>query len=143
MLRALLYGLAILHLGPGIAFALLAFGCEGVAPYLGEACGDSVFRSFALFTVVGWLILSVGLAAVLLLRRAASSTVARVWALLALFVLGALVAAAGAWLTGSQFWFLAIPASLAAGWLSVANPLACEPMPPSGAADSHSRKSAA
>lgn len=28
MLRALVYGLAILHLGPGIAFALVAFGCD-------------------------------------------------------------------------------------------------------------------
>lgn len=130
MLRALLYGLAILHLGPGIAFGLLAFGCEGADPYLGAACGKNAFLSFALLTVGGWLILGLGLAAILLLRRARNvgtpGTSARVWALLVLLALGALITAAGVWLTASQYWFFAIPSSLAGGWLFLANPEACE-----------------
>jgi hypothetical protein len=40
---------------------------------------------------------------------------------------GALVAAAGVWLGGSQLWVLAVPAVLAAGWLMLANPQACAP----------------
>jgi len=70
MLRTLLYGLAILHLGPGLAFAIVAFGCEGAAPFLGAACGKNAISSFVALTVGGWFILSAGLAAVLLWRRA-------------------------------------------------------------------------
>ncbi len=146
MLRALLYGLTILHLGPGFAFALLAFGCDGATPYLAAVCGKSVFSSFALLTAGGWLILSLGLAAVHLVRLARSSvppsTSLRAWALLAVLAVGALLGASGAWLTGSQYWFLAIPASLATGWLFLANPLACAPEPPSGSGTA-GRKSAA
>jgi hypothetical protein len=131
MLRASLYGLTILHLGPGIAFALLAFGCDGATPYLGAVCGKSVLSSFALLTAGAWLILSLGLAALLLMRLARSSvpprTSLRVWALLAVLAVGALLGASGVWLTGSQYWCLAIPASLATGWLFLANPLACQP----------------
>lgn len=134
MLRALLVGLAILHLGPGIAFVMLAFGCEGAQPALGEACGKNFFSSFALITAAAWLVLSLGLAAVLLLRRARHAappgTASRVWALLSLLALGALITTAGVWLTGSQYWFLAVPSSLAAGWLYLANPEACEPCAP-------------
>ncbi|HWA37724.1 MAG TPA: hypothetical protein VG873_07665 [Burkholderiales bacterium] len=50
----------------------------------------------------------------------------RIRLLIAVLAVGALVAASGIWLTGSQYWLLAIPAALAAGWLFVANPLACE-----------------
>lgn len=131
MLRALLYGLTILHLGPGLAFALLAFGCDGATPYFGAVCGKSAFSSFALLTAAGWLILSLGLAAVRLVRLARSSTPPRTglraWALIAVLAVGALLGAAGAWLTGSQYGFLAIPAALATGWLFLANPLACQP----------------
>jgi hypothetical protein len=136
MLRVLLYGLTILHLGPGLAFALLAFGCDGATPYLGAICAKSVFSSFALLTAAGWLILSLGLAAVHLVRLARSSvphrTGLRVWALLAVLALGAMFGASGAWLTGSQLWFVAIPTALATGWLFLANPLECQPPHQSG-----------
>ena len=36
-------------------------------------------------------------------------------------------AALGRWLTGSDAWFLALPAALALAWLGVANPAACDP----------------
>lgn len=69
MLRVLIYGLTILHLGPGIAFAVLAFGCEEATPRLGALCGRNVFSSFALITLTSWTVLGLGLAAVLALRR--------------------------------------------------------------------------
>lgn len=34
---------------------------------------------------------------------------------------------AGAWFTGNPYWYLAIPAALALGWLWVANPDECTP----------------
>ena len=40
---------------------------------------------------------------------------------------GAAAGMAGAWLTGNPYWFLAIPAALAVGWLFVANPDECTP----------------
>lgn len=136
MPRALIYGLAILHLGPAMAFALLAFGCEEPTPSLGALCGEGALSSFALLTAGAWLILLLGLAAMHLLWRARRSTPPstgpRVLALLALLATGAVLGAAAAWLTGSQYWFLAIPAALAIGWLFLANPLACQPEPPSG-----------
>lgn len=145
MLRALLYGLTILHLGPGFAFALLAFGCDGATPYLGAICGKSFFFSFALLTAGAWLILGLGLAAVHFVRHARSSvpprTSLRVWALLAVLSVGALLGASGAWLTGSQYWFLAIPASLATGWLFLANPLACQPAPQGSGSAGHNSES--
>lgn len=55
MLRTLLGALALLHLGPGLAFAVLAFGCEGVVPALGDWCGRSQLASFALITLAVWL----------------------------------------------------------------------------------------
>ncbi len=129
MLRALIYGLTILHLGPGIAFALLAFGCEQPEPYLGGVCGKGGLSSFGLLTVGAWLVLLVALAALRLVQRsrtcAPPNTAGRVLALLAVLATGALLGAAGAWLTGSQYWFLAIPGALALGWLFLANPLGC------------------
>lgn len=131
MLRALLYGLSILHLGPGIAFALLAFGCEGPSPALGTVCAGSVFASFAELTGAAWLILGLGLAATHLVRRARAamppSTGLRLMALLALVATGALMGGAWVWLTGSTHGFLAIPVAVAAGWLLLANPQACNP----------------
>ncbi len=35
MFRQLVVALALLHLGPGAAFALLAFGCDATPPALG------------------------------------------------------------------------------------------------------------
>lgn len=131
MLRALVYGLTILHLGPGIAFALLAFGCEAPEPYLRFVCEKDALSSFALLTVGAWVVLLVGLAAVALVLRArrivAPAAVPRAMALLAVLGTGAFVGAVGGWLTGSQHWFLAIPGALAVGWWFLANPLACVP----------------
>ena len=128
-LRALLYGLAILHLGPGIAFGVLAFGCEGTVPVLGAVCSKSLLASFALLTVGSWLILVAGLAAAMLVERArhGGPTRARLQALLAVLATGALLGAAGTWLTGNPSWWLAIPGALAGAWLFLANPLECAP----------------
>jgi hypothetical protein len=70
MLRALLYGLAILHLGPGIAFAVLAFGC-GPEQFLGDLCQKDTLKVFAGLTLVLWLLLSGGAVALRALRRRA------------------------------------------------------------------------
>ena len=133
MLRALVYGLTILHLGPGFAFALLAFGCEEPEPYLRFICGRDGLSSFGLLTIGAWAVLLVGLAAVFLVQRARRTpppnTAPRAIALVAVLSTGALLGAAGSWLTGSQHWFLAIPGALAVGWLFLANPLACTAEP--------------
>jgi hypothetical protein len=71
MLRTLLYGLTLLHLGPGIAFAVLAFGCDSAATLLGTLCTDSGLRPFVSITLASWLVLGAGLALFLLLRRQA------------------------------------------------------------------------
>jgi ABC-type antimicrobial peptide transport system permease subunit len=70
MLRALIYGLAILHLGPGVAFALLAFGCGQPGPLLGALCDSNPLSSFALLTAAAWVLMLVGLAAMYAVRRA-------------------------------------------------------------------------
>ncbi len=146
MLRALVYGLTILHLGPGIAFALLAFGCEEPEPYLRFICAKDALSSFALLSVGAWVVLLVGLAAASLVQRARRSVPPnsglRAIALLAVLSAGALLGAAGNWLSASQHWFLAIPGALAVGWLFLANPLACAPARPSAGASSE-RDSAA
>jgi hypothetical protein len=130
--RRLLVGLALLHLGPGAAFAVLAFGCDGTAPALASGvCGRSELAAFGWLTLLAWLVMGLGLAALHLLQKARAAplpgTGARLAALLALLAEGALVAAAGVWLGGSQLWVLAVPAVLAAGWLMLANPQACAP----------------
>lgn len=51
--------------------------------------------------------------------------------LLGCAALGAAVAFAGVFLSGNRWWYLAIPAVLAAGWLVFADPAQCEP--PAGA----------
>lgn len=131
MLRAFIYGLTILHLGPGIAFALLAFGCDGTSPYLGAICSRSVFSSFVIMTVGGWLILGLGLIAIWQVQRTrrapAPAIRERAASLLAVAVVGALLAAAGNWLVGGDAWVLAVPASVAVGWLFLANPENCRP----------------
>lgn len=55
MLKILFHGLAILHLGPGIAFALLSFGCESGQAWLGRYCEIDGLRAFAELTLAGWL----------------------------------------------------------------------------------------
>jgi len=69
MLRALLYGLAILHLGPGLAFAALAFGCDPSQPYLGAICQRDTFGAFINLTLIFWLVLGAGAVALAALRR--------------------------------------------------------------------------
>lgn len=51
--------------------------------------------------------------------------------LLACVALGVAIAFAGVFLSGSQWWYLAIPAVMAVGWLFLADPTQCEP--PAGA----------
>ncbi|MCK6427074.1 MAG: hypothetical protein L6Q75_18600 [Burkholderiaceae bacterium] len=68
MLRILLHALTVLHLGPGIAFALLAFGCDGVEPALGGLCSAaSPMKFFIVVTLLSWGVL--GVISALLLRR--------------------------------------------------------------------------
>ena len=57
MLRTLFHALAVLHLGPGIAFVMLAFGCNGLEPALGGLCAGSPMRFFVVATLVGWVVL--------------------------------------------------------------------------------------
>lgn len=54
MLRALIYGLTILHLGPGFAFAVVAFGCDSLDPMLGAMCQQDTFALFIHLTLVAW-----------------------------------------------------------------------------------------
>lgn len=49
-----------------------------------------------------------------------------VW-LLGCFAAGGVVGVVGSTLTGSDFWYLAIPAAIAAAWMFVADPTECEP----------------
>lgn len=60
MLRALIYGLTILHLGPGFAFAVLAFGCDSFNPALGDFCTGNQLKTFAWLTLGAWVILIAG-----------------------------------------------------------------------------------
>lgn len=57
MLRILVTALALLHLGPGIAFALLAFGCDEGHAWLGAICAGSQLRNFALLTLGAWAVM--------------------------------------------------------------------------------------
>lgn len=136
MLRALVHGLVFLHLGPAIAFALLAFGCGPGTPDL-ALCGKGPVAAFALLTTGAWLVLLLASAAVHLARRtrraAPPAAGLRASTLLACLATGALLAAAGTWLTGMQHWLLTLPGVLALGWLALANPLACAPGSPADA----------
>lgn len=129
MFRTLLAAITILHLGPGIAFGLLAFGCDGAATALPGLCGRSGLSGFAWMTLGSWLVLGLAHGAVVLVRRAAAAappaTGLRAGALLCSAGAGLALGATGAWATGSQAWYLALPAALAAGWLFLANPAAC------------------
>lgn len=67
MLRILVHALAVLHLGPGIAFAVLAFGCDGVEPLLGRVCAVGTMKLFVGVTLASWLVL--GLVSAVVIRR--------------------------------------------------------------------------
>ncbi|MFQ6404623.1 hypothetical protein ACIDE9_07635 [Methylophilus sp. 'Pure River'] len=54
MLRGLIYGLSILHLGPGFAFAVVAFGCEGTFSFLQGVCQQDAFAAFIKLTLAAW-----------------------------------------------------------------------------------------
>lgn len=54
MLRGLIYGLSILHLGPGFAFAVVAFGCDGSTPGLEGICQQDTFAAFIKLTLAAW-----------------------------------------------------------------------------------------
>lgn len=51
----------------------------------------------------------------------------RLACLIACFLAGLAIGYIGDTLTGSQAWYLAIPAALAVGWLFLADPTRCEP----------------
>lgn len=61
MLRALIYGLTILHLGPGFAFAVVAFGCDDTFAALQNICQKDAFAAFVQLTLIAWAVLIVGL----------------------------------------------------------------------------------
>lgn len=63
MLRTLITGLAILHLGPGFAFALLAFGCEQPPLLQGDLCTRSSLSAFLMLTLGAWVVLVLGVLA--------------------------------------------------------------------------------
>lgn len=131
MIRSLLVGIGILHLGPGIAFALLALGCDGDELLIAARCAQGGLTGFAQLTALVWLLLVLGLGMQTLLDRArraiAPSLGLRMASLAMTLVFGASLAGAVLWLTGSSWGFLALPASMAWAWLQVANPLECDP----------------
>lgn len=61
MLRALIYGLTILHLGPGFAFSVVAFGCDASFPALQNICQKDAFAAFIQLTLMAWAVLIIGL----------------------------------------------------------------------------------
>lgn len=61
MLRALIYGLTILHLGPGLAFAVVAFGCDSSFAALQNICQKDAFAAFIQLTLIAWIGLILGL----------------------------------------------------------------------------------
>lgn len=56
VLRGLIYGLSILHLGPGFAFAVVAFGCDGnvSSSSLESICQQDPFAAFIKLTLAAW-----------------------------------------------------------------------------------------
>ncbi len=61
MLRALMAALAILHLGPGFAFLVVAFACEDSFSYFQFACQQDAFSAFVRLTFMAWAALITGL----------------------------------------------------------------------------------
>lgn len=72
MLRLLLYGLAALHLGPGFAFAVLAFGCDPSAPALGTLCQARPLWPFVWLTLGAWAAMLAGFVAQRVVARHAA-----------------------------------------------------------------------
>jgi len=73
MFRTLLHVVTILHLGPAIAFALVAFGCDGIDPPLGRGCQGGSLKLFVEATLASWFVLGLGSVAYLRSRRARSA----------------------------------------------------------------------
>ncbi len=69
MLRALIYGLSILHLGPGFAFAVVAFGCDSSLSWFESICLQDTFSAFIKLTLGAWAVMIVVLLAVLAYSR--------------------------------------------------------------------------
>ena len=61
------------------------------------------------------------------IHSAPISTLKRLACLLVCVGVGALVGILGSTFTGSTYWYIAIPAAVAVGWMFLANPSACEP----------------
>ncbi len=61
MLRLLIYGLIVLHLGSGFAFAVLAFGCDDSPPTLGALCRQDSLATFLWITLGIWLLCGLGI----------------------------------------------------------------------------------
>lgn len=62
MPRLVIYALIILHLAPGFAFALLAFGCDPYLPALGGFCGQGLLLPFLQLTAMATLVLMLAFA---------------------------------------------------------------------------------
>ena len=60
----LLTAIAIFHLGPGIAFVVVAFGCGTIDPTLGELCTVGDFKLFGGTTLLSWAFLTSSAAAI-------------------------------------------------------------------------------
>lgn len=69
MMRILVLVLGFLHLGPGLAFAALAFDCQADTPLLGPVCGRPALEAFVLLTLLAWAVLGLGYAATRMLHR--------------------------------------------------------------------------
>lgn len=69
MLRALIYGLTILHLGPGLAFAVIAFGCDSDVTVLASLCQQDTFSAFLKLTLAIWAVLMTGLLCVIYINK--------------------------------------------------------------------------
>ncbi|MDP8568695.1 hypothetical protein [Methylophilus aquaticus] len=69
MFRALIYALSILHLGPGFAFAVVAFGCDSSLSWFESICQQDTFSAFIKLTLGAWAVMIVVLLAVLAYSR--------------------------------------------------------------------------
>ncbi|MFM2059854.1 MAG: hypothetical protein RLY71_4239 [Pseudomonadota bacterium] len=56
MFRLIVHSLTILHLGPGLAFLVMAFGCDGVTPALGSVCEGNSIRLFLSIMFGTWVV---------------------------------------------------------------------------------------
>ena len=58
MIRTLIAALTIFLLGPGLAYAALALGCDANGGGIPLVCGHNVLLSFVGLTVIDWLLMS-------------------------------------------------------------------------------------